>query len=326
MEYYHVRYILPKIPMMHACIKSRWVEEKMIWITAHDEGKTVTDIARSAKVTRDTVYKWLGRFELEGMKGLLPRKPGSVTGTHPLRIDHGVITEIIDLFENEDLRTREIGRRLRISHMTAYRHLIDKGKIKPERRRRRKKIPALHVCDFPGEELQLDVMHVDPLPGTEDKLGRSRKGFHYQYTLVDDCTRIQYTPLFPNLSQDNTCEFLELIISRSPFGFQKVRMDNGVEFQTKVKGFLQGRSINYIYNTPPRPDQNGKVERVHRLDHERFYLRDDSRTLEERRMGLARFLVYYNNERPHWGYGMDGRTPLAKLQSFREYQSVDLIV
>jgi len=310
---------------MHACIKGRWVEEKMIWVTAHDEGKTVTEIARSAKVSRDTVYKWIERFEEEGMAGLLPRKPGARTGTHPLRISSQKVSDIVDLFVNEDLGTRDIGRRLDISHMTAYRHLVDRGKIKPERKRRRK-TPNLHVCDLPGEEAQLDVMHVDPISGTEDKLGRSRKGFHYQYTLIDDCTRVQYANLFNSLSQDNTCKFLEVVLKRSPFRIDKVRMDNGAEFQTKVKSFLRSRKINYVYNRPSRPDMNGKVERVHRIDTEEFYLKDESRSFEERQNGLSKYLIYYNNERLHWGYGMEGKTPLDKLRSFNEYQSVDLIV
>ena len=71
---------------------------------------------------------------------------------------------------------------------------------------------------------------------------------------------------------------------------------------------------------------NGKVERTHRIDTEEFYLKDESRSLTERQMGLARYLLFFNNRRPHWGYGMDGKTPLQKLQSFKEYETVTLIV
>lgn len=210
--------------------------------------------------------------------------------------------------------------------MTVYRYLVSRGKIVPVHLRRRSKVPKLHVCDFPGEEVQLDVMHVDPIAGTEDPKGKSRQGFHYQYTIVDDCTRVQYAKLFPNLSQDNTCSFLEEVVVRSPFSLIKVRMDNGLEFQSKVRSFLQARAINYVYNRPSRPDMNGKVERTHRIDTEEFYLRDLSRTYEERKTGLSKYVFHFNNKRPHWGYGMDGKTPLEKLQSFGEYQSVNLIV
>ncbi|MBI2587347.1 transposase, partial [Candidatus Amesbacteria bacterium] len=256
------------MPLVHSCIKSRWVAEKMLWVTAHESGITITDIARSAHVSRKAVHKWLGRYETAGLPGLNPRKSGCVTGTHPSLLDARVVARIIHIFDNEDDRIRSIVQLLgkqgiTVSHMTVYRYLVSRGRIVPSHTRRRPKIPHLHVCDLPGEEVQLDVMHVDPLPGTEDPLGRSRQGFHYQYTVVDDCTRAQFATLTHKLNQDNTCEFLEETLDKSPFPIQAFRMDNGLEFQSKVRSFLQARKINYIYNRPSRPDMNGKVERVH---------------------------------------------------------------
>jgi transposase len=330
MNGYGIRYLYPKMPLMHSCIKSRWVAEKMLWVTASQEGKSITEIAQSAKVSRNTIYKWLGRFKEGGINNLSPQIPGARTGTHPSRINNLTVIRIIELFEEEGFGLRSIVHQLlkegvNISHMTAYRYLVRRGRIIPHHCRRRK-IAKLHVCDFPGEEVQLDVMHINPLPGTEDQLGRKRLGFHYQYTLVDDCSRTQYARLFPNLSQDNSCLFLEEIIDKSPFPLNRVRMDNGAENQSKVRSFLEKRHISYVYNQPSRPDMNGKVERTHRIDTEEFYLKDNSKSFEERQIGLNKYVCFFNNERPHWGLGMDGKTPLEKLKSFKEYQTVNLIV
>lgn len=328
MNGYGIRYILPILPRMHHCIESRWVAEKMVWVTAHHEGQSITQIARSARVSRTTVYKWLDRFTTYGINALLPQRPGCTSGTHPSALSRSVVVRILTLHEEDDYGIRSIVHMLSkegvyVSHMSVYRYLVARGKIVPHHRRRRR-IPRLHVCDVPGEEGQLDVMHVDPITGTE-VVGK-RTGFHYQYTLVDDCTRVQYARLFPTLSQENTCTFLEEILTKTPFSIQRVRMDNGSEFQTKTRTFLTARHISYVYNPPSRPDCNGKVERVHRIDYEEFYLKDASDSLEERQTGLARYLHKYNNVRPHWGHGMDGRTPLEKLQSFTEYRSVQGIV
>jgi len=320
------------MPLMHNCIKSRWVEEKMLWVTAYQTGKSITQIASDVGVARKTIYKWLGRYNELGINGLMPVSPGCKTGTHPSALDGQIIAKIIDLYDNEGFGIRSIVHKLskegiNISHMSVYRYLVNRGKITPHHKRRRR-IPNLHVCDLPGEEAQLDVMHIDPIPGTEDnsKKWHKRTGFHYQYTLVDDCTRIQYAKLFTKLSQDNTCYFLEEILRKSPFHVNKIRMDNGGEFQTRVRSFLESRKISYVYNRPSRPDMNGKVERTHRIDTEEFYLKDLSKTFEERQTGLARYISFFDNERPHWGYGMDGKTPLEKLQSYKEYQTVTLIV
>lgn len=330
MNGYRIAYRWPTMPRMHACIKSRWVEEKMVWVTAHEEGKSIAQIARDAHVSRKAVYKWLGRYDTDQLSGLLPRKPGAKTGTHPAAISRSVVGRILEL-SDEDFGIRSIVHLLAkegiiLSHMTVYRYLVSRGKLVPRHRRRRARVPRLHVCDLPGEEVQLDVMHVDPLPGTEDPRGKSRQGFHYQYTLVDDCTRIQYARLFPQLSQDNTCVFLEEVMAKTPFPISTVRMDNGGEFQSKVRSFLQARRLHYIYNHPSRPDMNGKVERTHRIDTEEFYLKDGSTTFEERKQGLATYVRFFDNDRPHWGFGMDGKTPLEKLQSFKEYERVTLIV
>jgi len=333
MNGYGIRYIYPKMPLMHSCIKSRWVAEKMLWVTAFQEGQSITQIAHSVKVSRHTIYKWLGRFEEGGVHGLLPQRPGAKTDTHPSALAAHIIFKIIKLYDDEGYGIRSIVHELKkeqitVSHMSVYRYLVARGKIVPTHRRRRN-IPRLHVCDLPGEELQLDVMHVDPIAGTEDKQEKkwkSRQGFHYQYTLVDDCTRIQYAKLFPKLSQENTCLFLEEVLTKTPFSISCVRMDNGAEFQTKTRGFLKQRHINFIYNRPSRPDMNGKVERTHRIDTEEFYLKDLSQTFAERQQGLHRYVFHFNNERPHWGMGMEGKTPLEKLQTFEEYKSVNLIV
>lgn len=316
---------------MHSCVQSRWVAEKMLWITAYEEGKSITKIARDVGVTRDTVYKWIGRYKESGISGLQPKKPGSKHGRHPFRLDPHIIDRVVEIHSEYGEGPRKIVRKLRgegikVSHMSVYRHLVSRGKIVPRKKKRKSKDAKLHVCNQPGEELQLDVMHVDPLPGTEDALGRSRKGFNYQYTLIDDCTRVQYALLFNRLLQDNTCKFLDEVVSKSPLRMQKIRMDNGSENQSKVRSFLKARRINWIYNKPSRPDQNGKVERVHRTDNEEFYLRDYSRSFKERKTGLSKYLVYYNNQRPHFGLGMNGLTPLQKLQSFENYKTVDLIM
>lgn len=330
MHGFRINYLWPTMPLMHHCIKSRWVEEKMLWVTAHEQGRSITQISKDFHVSRKVVHKWLGRYQKGGIHDLMPRKPGARTRTHPSALERHVIAKILSLYEEEDYGIRSIVHLLSregisISHMTVYRYLVARRKIIPHHPRRRK-VPRLHVCDLPGEELQLDVMHVDPIPGTEDPRGKSRQGFHYQYTLVDDCTRIQYAQLFPNLSQDCTCEFLEEVLSKAPFSLNKVRMDNGNEFQSRVRAFLEKRKISYIYNQPSRPDQNGKVERTHRIDIEEFYLKDLSQSFEQRQHGLAKYVFHFDNERPHWGFGMDGKTPLEKLQSFKEYQTVTLIV
>ena len=68
------------------------------------------------------------------------------------------------------------------------------------------------------------------------------------------------------------------------------------------------------------PEQNGKVERVHRtLDEECLNERAFRKPLR-REHSIKRWLRFYNTQRPH--SALEWSTPLHKLQSFPRYQSV----
>ena len=103
-----IRYVWPKMPLMHNCIKSRWVAEKMLWVTARDNGQNISQIARSAGVSRNTICKWLARYSLKGMNGLMPQRPGAKTGTHPSALKHDLVAKIIALCDQEGYGIRSI--------------------------------------------------------------------------------------------------------------------------------------------------------------------------------------------------------------------------
>jgi len=102
----------------------------MLWVTAREEGKNISEISRGAHVSRKAIYKWLGRYEESGIAGLMPKKPGAVTGTHPSAISKRAIARVIDLYEEENYGIRSIVHLLSkenifISHMTVYRYLVN---------------------------------------------------------------------------------------------------------------------------------------------------------------------------------------------------------
>jgi len=86
--------------------------------------------------------------------------------------------------------------------------------------------------------------------------------------------------------------------------------------------FLRERGIRHKLIPIATPKQNGKVERSHRTDDEEFYNQRGFRKSTKRTRELSRFLDFYNNRRPHSALGW--MTPLEKLRSFPEYQSVTL--
>ena len=71
--------------------------------------------------------------------------------------------------------------------------------------------------------------------------------------------------------------------------------------------------IRHRYIKPRRPQQNGKVERSHRIDDEEFWSRHDFEVQAEAEGPLADWEQRYNHDR--FSLALHGRTPAEKLQA-----------
>jgi len=65
-----------------------------------------------------------------------------------------------------------------------------------------------------------------------------------------------------------------------------------------------------------RKGYQGRVERSHRTDEEEFFIPclGRAKTAEEFLKMAQRWQYYYNVERPHFGAGMEGKSPLERLR------------
>ena len=79
---------------------------------------------------------------------------------------------------------------------------------------------------LPGHRVQLDVKFIQPLPTLQ--AGSRRK--HYQFTAIDDCTRLRVLRIYPRLNQQTAIQFADYVLERLPFRVEVIQTDNGVEF------------------------------------------------------------------------------------------------
>ena len=138
------------------------------------------------------------------------------------------------------------------------------------------------------------------------KIGPGR----YQYTAVDDCTRIRVLALYSRRSGANTLLFLERVLEELPFPVQRIQTDRGREFfALAVQQRLMDYAIKFRPVKPASPPLNGKVERSHRTDLDEFYATADldAPDLEE---ALFAWQDHYNHFRPHGS--LNGLTPWEK--------------
>jgi transposase InsO family protein len=165
---------------------------------------------------------------------------------------------------------------------------------------------------LPGHRVQIDVKFIEPL--TPAARGKRRQRF-YQFTAIDDCTRLRVLRIYPKLNQQTAIQFADYVIQRLPFAVEIIQTDNGSEFGSAFHWHLLDKGVGHVYIKPRTPRLNGKVERSHRIDAEEFYRLLDGVVLDDAKVfndKLQEWEDYYNYHRPHGALG--GRTPYERLR------------
>jgi len=105
---------------------------------------------------------------------------------------------------------------------------------------------------------------------------------------------------------------IDYVLARFLSRIHTVRTDNGHEFQAKFHWHVEDLGIRHIYIKPQSPWLNGKVERFHRTDAQKFYqllaYKEDV-NLEKK---LAQWEGFYNPHRTHTF--LDGKTPFEVVR------------
>ena len=155
--------------------------------------------------------------------------------------------------------------------------------------------------------MQVDVKFLILKDQIDNKVRR------FQYTAIDDATRVRALKIYKRHNQHNAIDFIDYVIDKFPFRIHTIRTDRGHEFQAKFHWFVEeDKGIRHVYIKPRSPQLNGKVERSHRTDQEEFYQLlsyTDDVNLNEK---LKLWEHFYNFNRPHGAF--DGKTPYEALK------------
>ncbi|MFI5670889.1 integrase core domain-containing protein [Streptomyces sp. NPDC051704] len=177
----------------------------------------------------------------------------------------------------------------------------------------------------PGNRVQIDVKSIEPIglpeetsaaaPVTATLSKRRRRAKYYQFTAIDDCTRLRVLRIYPRCDQKTAVQFLDYVLERMPFRVEVIQTDDGAEFQSAFHWNVLDKGIAHTYITPASPQLNGKVERSHRIDAEEFHRMLDGVVIDDTGVfndELREWEDYCNYHRPHGALG--GRTPYERLK------------
>jgi transposase InsO family protein len=261
--------------------------------------------SRHFGLARRTVRTWVRRWLTGGDAGLVPR--------YPVRRRRRISTATIDLITQARREFRWGAPRTRIWLQRVHQQQVNTQTIQRVFRdigmpvltktpKRRPKQMKLFEKEEPGDSVQVDV-----------KVIRLKHEKVFQYTAIDDCTRYRVLRLYARQNHYNSLDFLDEVRRALPFPMRKVQCDNGSEFPLAFKLAVEAAGMRHRYITPRRPQQNGKVERSHRVDSEEFWNRHVFATRAEAEAPLADWERHYNEER--FSLALKGRTPAEKLQA-----------
>lgn len=298
------------------------VDERMRFVVAYQSDLySMTALCAAYGISRRVGYKWIRRFESEGVAGLLDRSRAPKRS--PQRMDSAV--------EQLLLQTREAhpswGPRKILSWLAArHRELPEplpaastagdlfrrKGLVSPRKRRGRRcfeSAGALHT-EAPNEVWTADFKG-------EFRLGNGR--YCYPLTLSDAHTRFLLAcrgQLATSLVETQA-GFLEAF---RVYGLpQAIRTDNGTPFVGQGASGLSTLSVWWIKIgirhqriAKGRPDQNGRHERMHRtLKAEATRPPEQNEAKQQAR--FDDFRREYNEERPH--EALSQATPSSHYQN-----------
>jgi transposase InsO family protein len=271
-------------------------------------------------ISRQCFYKWRQRYDQHGLDGLRDRAHRPQVSPNATRTE--VVGKIIYLRQHYHFGPAKIAMYLRryhdiqISHSGVWRVLkrLDLNRLPASQRyKRHDRRWQRYEKPLPGHRVQIDVKFIAPLAGSRRK--------HYQFTAIDDCTRLRVLRIYPQLNQKTAIQFVDYVLERLPFRVEVIQTDNGAEFQSLFHYHVLDKGIGHDYIKPRTPRLNGKVERSHRIDAEEFYQLLDGMVIDDTKVfndKLREWENFYNYHRPHGGLG--GQTPYERLKQRTQTQ------
>ena len=263
----------------------------------------VSKAARVYNTCRQNIYRYRKRYDgtIRSLANY-SRKPKS----HPKQHTSEEIKLIKDMFrKNADtglvvfwVKLKQRGYTRSISSLyNQMKKLNLKFNVKKKKKKHKTK-PYLQMT-FPGERIQIDVKTVP----SKCIVGQFEL---YQYTAIDEFSRYRYLKIYGEKSTYTSYKFLLEVLDKFPFKIYTVRTDNGTEFTkrliskdpndiTMFELSLKRKNIHHDLIKPYTPKHNGKVERSHRKDNERFYATRRFYSIEDANKQLQLYLREYNN-------------------------------
>ena len=321
--------------MAHANARLNLHGRRLLVSRVIDHDRPVAHVAKELGVSRQCAHRWVARFRADGEAGLVDRP--SRPRRCPRRTPAAVEARVLELRRTERRGQDWIGPELGIAPRTVSailrRHSVpylrECDPLTGEVIRASKTTAVRYEHDHPGSLVHMDVKKVGRIPdgggwkahgrqmGRTSAQKKSRIGFDYIHSLIDDHSRLAYTESLADEKGSTCAAFLlraaAYFAAHGIHRIERVMTDNHFSYKlsTDVAAAMATLGAKHVFIRPHCPWQNGKVERFNRTLQIEWAYRQAFLTNAERIAALAPWLEFYNTGRRHSAIG--GLPPISRL-------------
>ena len=252
---------------------------KFYAVKLYRQTHSVNHVCRRYHISKSSLMRWNRKFD--GTKESLIDKSHKPNTSHPNAHTEQELKWIKDYTRrNPHISLCELYGKLRTEkgysrHACSLFRVMRKLGFYVNQEKHKKYTPKHY--DTPkklGIKWQLDVKYVP----TDCYSGNDNQKF-YQYTIIDEASRERFIYPYKEQSSYSTIDFVKRAILYFGYKPQIIQTDNGSEFTHIVKTdrihpfdfSCNTLNIEHKLIEPRTPRHNGKVERSHRNDQQRFY-------------------------------------------------------
>ena len=252
---------------------------KYFAVLLYRNGNPISFVCRRYKCSKASLMRWNKKFD--GSRESLINKSHRPLSKHPNAHTEEELTWIKNYIKrNPTISLCELYGKLRTDkgysrHACSLFRIVRKLKYKVNTEKHSKYVPKKY--DTPtniGIKWQMDVKVIPKQCYT----GQLPDKF-YQYTVIDEASRERFIYPYKEQTSYSTIDFVKRAIVYFGYKPEIIQTDNGQEFTYTMKtdrihpldSLLNSLNITHKLIKPRTPRHNGKVERSHRNDQQRFY-------------------------------------------------------
>ena len=300
-----------------------------------EQGWKPAHAAKAQGVSRPCAYRWVKRYDEEGIDGLHDRssRPHHCPHQTPAEVEEAIVVARRAGRRGQDWIGHELGIAPRTVSRVLRRHgvpyLRECDPMTGEVIRASKSTAVRYERERPGELVHVDVKKIGKIPdgggwkahgrqmGSTAARKRAKIGYDYVHSMVDDHSRLAYSEILPDEKGPTCAEFLlraaAYFAAHGITSIERVITDNHWSYRRSndVAQAIKTLDAKHKFIKPHCPWQNGKVERFNRTLASEWAYRQVFITNDERTAALAPWLELYNTQRHHTALG--GLPPISRL-------------